>query len=151
VTAIHPSPAADLVHRDTLQSMKRSIVRAASRAGEGHVPSALSILDILSVPYGKVMQHHAFTGQSPADRDRFVLSKGHGSLALYAVLAELSYFPAAELDRFCAHDGLLGGHPDSNKVPGVEASTGSLGHGLPMALGMALPTESSSPSTASSA
>jgi transketolase len=131
--------------------MKRSIVRAASRAGEGHVPSALSILDILSVLYGKVMQHHAFAGQSPTDRDRFVLSKGHGSLALYAVLAELSYFPAAELDRFCAHDGLLGGHPDSNKVPGVEASTGSLGHGLPMALGMALPTESSSPSTASSA
>lgn len=138
IDEVHPSPTADCLRQDTLQRMRRSIVRAASRAGEGHVPSALSILDILSVLYGKVMQHRAFVGKSPTERDRFVLSKGHGSLALYAVLAELSYFPAAELDRFCAYDGLLGGHPDSNKVPGVEASTGSLGHGLPMALGLAL-------------
>jgi transketolase len=114
------------------------IVQAASRAGEGHIPSALSILDILGVLYGKIMQHRALESQSPTDRDRFVLSKGHGSLALYAVLAELGYFSPAELDRFCAYDGILGGHPDSNKVPGVEASTGSLGHGLPMALGLAL-------------
>jgi transketolase len=138
IDEVHPPPNADCLRHDTLQRMRRSIVQAASRAGEGHVPSALSILDILSVLYSKVMQHRALAGQSQTDRDRFVLSKGHGSLALYAVLAEHDYFPAAEFDRFCAYDGLLGGHPDGNKVPGVEASTGSLGHGLPIALGLAL-------------
>jgi transketolase len=138
VNTIDQTPAGECVNRDSVQRMKRRIVQASNRAGEGHVPSALSILDILSVLYGKVMQHRALAGQSPTDRDRFILSKGHGSLALYAVLAEHGYFPPVEFDRFCAYDGMLGGHPDGNKVPGVEASTGSLGHGLPMALGMAL-------------
>ena len=138
VNNIHQTPAGECVNRDSVKRMKRRIVQASNRAGEGHVPSALSILDILSVLYGKVMQHRALAGQSPTDRDRFILSKGHGSLAFYAVLAEHGYFPAVEFDRFCAYDGMLGGHPDGNKVPGVEASTGSLGHGLPIALGMAL-------------
>jgi len=88
IDEVHPPPNADCLRHDTLQRMRRSIVQAASRAGEGHVPSALSILDILSVLYSKVMQHRALAGQSQTDRDRFVLSKGHGSLALYAVLAE---------------------------------------------------------------
>lgn len=64
--------------------------------------------------------------------------EGHGVLALYAVLAAKGFFPPSELDRFAAFDSPLGGHPDRNKVPGVEASTGSLGHGLPMGVGMAL-------------
>jgi transketolase len=72
------------------------------------------------------------------DRDRFVLSKGHASLALYAVLAEKGFFPASDLERFATFDSALGGHPDRRKVPGVEASTGSLGHGFPISVGMAL-------------
>ena len=71
-------------------------------------------------------------------RDRFILSKGHGSLALYAVLAEKGFFPSAEFEHFAEFESCLGGHPDCNKVPGVEASTGSLGHGFPMAVGMAI-------------
>jgi transketolase len=67
-----------------------------------------------------------------------VLSKGHGCLALYAVLWDKGFFPEAELAKFCAADGILGGHPDANKVPGVEASTGALGHGLSIGLGFAL-------------
>ena len=70
------------------------------------------------------------------DRDRFLLSKGHGCLPLYVILAEKGFFPEEELWKFCQSDGILGGHPE-HKVPGVEASTGSLGHGLPIAAGMA--------------
>jgi transketolase len=71
-------------------------------------------------------------------RDRMILSKGHGCLALYAILADKGFFPAAELQGFCKADGILGGHPEYGKVPGVEASTGSLGHGLALGVGMAL-------------
>jgi transketolase len=71
-------------------------------------------------------------------RDRFVLSKGHASLGYYAVLEAFGFLDKGELATFCEYNSRLGGHPDRNKVPGVEASTGSLGHGLPMAVGMAL-------------
>lgn len=71
------------------------------------------------------------------DRDRFLLSKGHGCLPLYAILAEKGFFPEEELWKFCQSDGILGGHPE-HKVPGVEASTGSLGHGLSIGVGFAL-------------
>jgi transketolase len=110
---------------------------AAHQAGEGHIPSALSILDLVWVIYDRVMNISGGANDSTAN-DRFILSKGHGSLALYAVLAEKSYFSVDYLAQFCKYDAVLGGHPDCNKVPGVEASTGSLGHGLPIALGMAL-------------
>ena len=72
------------------------------------------------------------------DRDRFILSKGHGPIALYAILAAKGFFPATWLDAFLRHGGHLGSHPDRTQVPGVEASTGSLGHGLPIAAGVAL-------------
>ena len=71
------------------------------------------------------------------ERDRFILSKGHGCLALYAVLADRGFFDVGELDRFCHFDSFLGGHPET-VVPGVEACTGALGHGLSIGLGMAL-------------
>jgi transketolase len=117
--------------------MKRAILRASARAREGHVPSAFSVLDILWVLYERVLRH------DPArpdweERDRFVLSKGHASLALYAVLALKGYFPRSELERFGDYGSMLGGHPCRLKVPGVECSAGSLGHGLPMAVGLAL-------------
>lgn len=120
-----------------INRLKRQIVLATVAVGEGHIPSAFSILDILWVLYDRVLQIDPSNPKSD-ERDRFVLSKGHGALALYAVLAEKGFFPVSELERFATFDSPLGGHPDHNKVPGVEASTGSLGHGLPMAVGMAL-------------
>lgn len=71
-------------------------------------------------------------------RDRFILSKGHASLGLYALLAEKGFFDKSLIGGFGSYDSILGGHPDRNKVPGVEASTGSLGHGFPMSVGVAL-------------
>jgi transketolase len=117
--------------------LKHYILKAAASAGEGHIPSAFSVLDILWVLYDKILALESIK-KGAIDRDRFILSKGHASLALYAVLAEKGFFPISELEKFCQFDSLLGGHPDSNKVPGVEASTGSLGHGLPIAVGIAL-------------
>jgi transketolase len=122
---------------DVLRGLRAQVLRAASRSGEGHIPSAFSILDVLWVLYDRVLRHDP-ADPSSDDRDRFILSKGHGSLGLYAVLAAKGYFPSDELDRFASLVSRLGGHPDMTKVPGVEASTGSLGHGLPIGVGVAL-------------
>lgn len=104
---------------------------------EKHDVSAHSTLDILWVLYDRVLRY--IPGQPGAEeRDRFLLSKGHGPLALYAILASKGFFPVTELERFETWEGILGGHPDRQQVPGVEISTGSLGHGLPMAVGVAL-------------
>ena len=123
--------------KSIINELKRLIVKAAAAAGEGHIGSAFSVLDLLWVLYAQVLR---IDPKNPKcdERDRFVLSKGHSSLALYAVLAKSGFFSVAELERFTAFDSFLGGHPDHNKVPGVEASTGSLGHGLPMGTGMAM-------------
>lgn len=103
---------------------------------EKHAASATSTLDVLRVLYEQILR------VDPSDpeweeRDRFLLSKGHGPMAFYAVLARQGFFDRAELPRFLQRDGRLGGHPDRTQVPGVEVSTGSLGHGLPMAVGVA--------------
>jgi transketolase len=120
-----------------LTQIRKDIMRIATRSKEGHIPSSFSILDILWVLYDRVLR---IDPANPKDesRDRFVLSKGHASLGLYAVLAAKGFFSADEFDGFAKYDSCLGGHPDRNKVPGVEASTGSLGHGFPIAVGMAL-------------
>ncbi|MEZ4707315.1 MAG: thiamine pyrophosphate-dependent enzyme [Caldilineaceae bacterium] len=102
-----------------------------------HDPSAFSTIGVLSVLYDRILHYDAANPQSE-DRDRFILSKGHGPLALYAILAQKGFFPASEIERFLQWDGILGGHPDRKRVPGVETSTGSLGHGFPMAIGVAL-------------
>ena len=122
---------------DVLRKLRRQIVLATVAANEGHIPSSFSVLEILWVLYDRVL---AIDPANPAAeaRDRFVLSKGHASLALYAVLAEKGFFSASELEGFATGKSALGGHPDCRKVPGVEASTGSLGHGFPMSVGMAM-------------
>ena len=102
-----------------------------------HDPSAHSTMGVLSALYNHILHYDAAHPQSE-DRDRFIMSKGHGPLALYAILAQKGFFPTSELERFLTWDGILGGHPDRKRVPGVEASTGSLGHGFPMAIGVAL-------------
>jgi transketolase len=121
----------------SLRDLREQIIRAACAAGEGHIPSALSILDILWVLYREILSYDPSQPSDP-ERDRFVLSKGHASLGIYAILAERGFFPIEELKTFGTFRGRFGGHPDSLKVPGIEASTGSLGHGMPMAVGMAL-------------
>ena len=95
---------------------------------EKHDPSSLSTLDVLWVLYDRVLE----------DDDRFLLSKGHGPMAYYAVLAAKGYFPEEWLDDFGSFDSPLGHHPDRARVPGVEIASGSLGHGLPIAVGAAL-------------
>jgi transketolase len=117
-------------HASTV-TIKKNIINLVHQTKEGHIPSALSILDLLSVLYGEGFINKEGTS-------RFVLSKGHGSLALYAILAENGFFDPKELSSFCQYESRFGGHPDRNKVKGVEASTGSLGHGFPIAVGMAM-------------
>lgn len=120
---------------ERMRSLKARILDCASSASEGHVPSALSILDILWVEYAFVMSEQSEKGLAV---DRFILSKGHASLGIYAVLEALGIIPTHWLDTFGSFDSPLGGHPDRLKVPGIEASTGSLGHGLPVGVGLAL-------------
>jgi len=104
---------------------------------EKHNASAHSTLDVLWVLYDRIMRYDTQQPHSE-ERDRFILSKGHGPVALYAILAAKGFFPTAELSRFKSWDGILGAHPDRHQVPGIEVSTGSLGHGLPMAIGVTL-------------
>lgn len=107
------------------------------RGGASHIGSCLSIADLLAVLYGGVLRVDPARPDWP-ERDRFLLSKGHGAAILYAVLAESGFFPRDWLDEFCCDGGRLFGHVTANGIPGVEASTGSLGHGLAMGCGMAL-------------
>lgn len=122
-------------------SILASRIRANSlelthRAGTSHVASALSCADILAVLYASVMRHHPLEPTWP-DRDRFVMGKGHAAVALYACLASTGYFSEDLLESF-GHDGsILAGHVTAGVLPGVEVSSGSLGHGLPQAVGMA--------------
>jgi len=125
------SPMFNPSHDDVLRLLARVTGDAK------HAPSAHSTLDVLSVLYGKVLRHDP-RRPAWAERDRFLLSKGHGPAAFYAALAAHGYVPEEELARFGAWDGILGNHPDRLRVDGVEVSTGSLGHGLPMAVGVAL-------------
>ena len=104
---------------------------------EKHAPSANSTLDVLWVLYDRILRITPETVDEP-DRDRFLLSKGHGPAAYYAVLAAKGFFPTAWLDDMGGRDSALGNHPDRVLIPGVEVGTGSLGHGLGLAVGTAL-------------
>jgi transketolase len=119
------------------QYLRRLIVDALVGGERGHIGSSMSPLEILRVLYDDILQHRP---KEPdwADRDRCILSKGHGCLALYVLLADKGYFPLDVLKTFCRKGSILGGHPERGKVPGVEASTGALGHGLSIGVGMAL-------------
>lgn len=117
--------------------MRIDIVRMIARAGSGHPGGSLSCADILTALYfGGVLVHDP-TRPQLVSRDRFILAKGHAAPALYAVLAQAGYFPREELDSLRRLGSRLQGHPDSNQLPGVEVSTGSLGQGLSIAAGAA--------------
>jgi len=126
------SPALD----ERSKHLRRQIVRVLEGGGRGHIGTSLSLVEILRVLFDSVLRYDAKNPKWP-ERDRFILSKGHGCITLYVLLQEKGYFPEEELGKFCRFDGILGGHPDP-KVPGIEVSTGSLGHGLPVAVGMAV-------------
>lgn len=117
--------------------LRSLVVRGLAGGNRGHVGSSMSLIEILRVLFDDVLRYRPYDPAWP-ERDRCILSKGHGCLALYAILADKGYFDPANLDTFCHVDGILGGHPERGKVPGIEASTGSLGHGLSIGIGMAL-------------
>jgi len=119
------------------KALRRRIVDLVYTGGDGHIPSAFSIVDILAVLYRQFLRIDPAAPRAP-ERDYFVLSKGHGCVALYAVLHERGFLSEADLEGFCRQGGILGEHPDYTKIPGVEASTGSLGHGFPYSVGIAL-------------
>lgn len=117
-------------------ALRSKMLQTMAASRRGHLASAFSVTEILRVLYDDVLR---VDPKNPkwSGRDRCILSKGHGCMAIYVMLAEKGFFPEAELAKFCQTDGMLGGHPD-HKVPGIEASTGSLGHGLPIGVGMAI-------------
>lgn len=123
--------------KEMAKSVRRGIIEAVYSAQSGHPGGALSIADILTDLYFNEMR---IDPEHPKDenRDRLVLSKGHASAALYSVLALRGYFPVEDLKMFRKIDSYLQGHPDCNKVPGVDMTSGSLGQGLSVANGMAL-------------
>lgn len=122
---------------DVRSRQLRHLAIDALEGGErGHIGSTMSLIEIMRVLFDDVMTYDPSNPQS-ASRDRLILSKGHGCIALYALLADKGFFPASELVSFCRFDSILGGHPERGHVPGVEASTGSLGHGLSVGVGMA--------------
>jgi transketolase len=117
--------------------LRRHIVTMIGKAGSGHPGGSLSAVEIVTTLYWKVMRHKP-TDPHWADRDRFILSKGHAAPMLYAVLAECGYFPVSELTTLRQMDSRLQGHADRTTTPGVEMSAGSLGQGLSFSIGMAL-------------
>jgi transketolase len=106
-------------------------------AHTSHIGGCLSMADVLAVLYGEILRVDPHKADAP-DRDRFILSKGHAAAALYAALALRGFFPPSWLERYCDDGAELAGHVTHHGVPGVEFSTGSLGHGLSVACGMAL-------------
>lgn len=120
-----------------INSIKRNILQTAYDSKEGHIASSFSIINILYVLYKKILLLDP-NDPNNSNRDIFILSKGHASLGLYAILQNMGFINQDEMKSFCKFGSQLGGHPDMNKVKGVEASTGSLGHGFPIAVGMAL-------------
>jgi len=117
--------------------LRKIILDTVNAVRRGHVGSAFSSIDIVRVLYDEFLR---FEPKNPLwkGRDRFVFSKGHGCLSLYTILADKGFFSKEELKTFCKFGSKFGGHPQYGKVPGVEASTGSLGHGLSLGVGMAL-------------
>jgi transketolase len=119
------------------RAVRRHALCMVHRANAAHIGSSLSMADLLAVLYARILRVDPARPDWP-DRDRFVLSKGHAAAGLYAALAECGFFPKAWLDTYCQDGGRLPGHATAHGIPGLEVSTGSLGHGLPIACGMAL-------------
>jgi transketolase len=133
--SLSPQQVSEL--RELARKIRVHAVRMTSRAKSSHVASSMSMAEILAVLYRRIVRVRPESPDAP-DRDRLVLSKGHACAGLYAVLAECGFFPPEWLESFYIDGAKLPGHATSDGIPGVEVSTGSLGHGLPVACGMAL-------------
>ena len=126
-----------LAAKEKACAIRTDIIEMLHEAGSGHPGGSLSCTDILAALYfGGVMNHNPENPEDEA-RDRFILAKGHAAPAIYATLAEAGYFPVEELKTLRKLGTRLQGHPDSNLLPGIEVSTGSLGQGLSIAAGVA--------------
>ena len=123
--------------RELALRLRRHVVAMCAAGGSSHVGSGLSIADIIAVLYGEVLRLRPSDPQWP-DRDRFILSKGHAGACIYAALAERGFYPAETLEQHYRNGSKLSGHVSHKDVPGVELSTGSLGHGLGVGAGMAM-------------
>ena len=134
---VGPAPRRVQYSNQVAAVIRRHVLGMKHRSGSSHVGSALSITDILAVLYLRILDVDP-TNPLKTDRDRFLLSKGHASAALYATLAECGFFDREKLQGFFRNGGALPGHVDMTAVPGIEASSGSLGHGLSIGIGMAL-------------
>jgi transketolase len=129
-------PTADDV-RTAARAIRRRNIEIVRSAGLGHIGGDLSAADILATLYLAVLNVDPQRPDDP-ERDRYIQSKGHASGVLYTTLAAAGFIPDELLDSYMAEDSPLNGHPDRNKVPGVETNTGPLGHGLPVAVGTAI-------------
>ncbi len=118
------------------RNIRRECLKIAHESGHGHLPTCFSVIEVIRAVY-EVMNHDPRNPRDPA-RDIFILSKGHAALAMYTVLSHFGYFPIRDVYSFGAFQSTFGCHADRNKVPGVELSTGSLGHGISVAVGFAL-------------
>ena len=116
--------------------IRKRILRMHAKSRNSHIGSAFSIVEILIMLYFRILKINPKEPKD-ANRDRFILSKGHAVSALYATLAKRGFFNEEILDKYCIDGGILPGHPDRFSVPGIESSTGSLGHGLPIGVGLA--------------
>ena len=119
--------------------LRRLVLECLIGGDRGHMGSAMSLIEVLRVLYDEIIKYYPKNPRHKK-RDRLILSKGHGCLALYAILADKGFFSKKILKSSSKFNSILGGHPEFNKVPGVEASTGALGHGVPIGLGVALGT-----------
>ena len=124
--------------QEVCRHVRRDIIIMTNKAGAGHPGGSLSATEALVALYFDVMKGIDPKDDKNPNRDRFVLSKGHAAPALYGTLCERGYFGREEFDHFRQLHGILQGHPDVKKCPGVDASTGSLGQGISIAVGMAL-------------
>jgi len=127
----------DIDTKELARKVRIHAVKMVNSGGSSHIASVLSIVDILAVLYGRVMSYRA-NEPKWSERDRFILSKGHAGVGVYAVLAECGFFNVESLDKHYQDGSIFSGHVSHKGVPGVELSTGSLGHGLSVASGMAL-------------
>ncbi|OGZ01650.1 MAG: transketolase [Candidatus Liptonbacteria bacterium RIFCSPLOWO2_01_FULL_53_13] len=125
-------------YKEKAAAIRTSILKVSHRARTPHIGSALSIVEILTVLYFRILNVKSHRQSGFEMRDRLILSKGHAGLALYAALAERGILKRKFLDRFVQNGTMLPSHPSRNVPLGVEVTTGSLGHGLPMAVGLAL-------------
>ena len=119
------------------KTIRRHVVRMTAAADSGHPGGSLSETEIITALYFHVMRHNP-ANPKWEDRDRFILSKGHCCSALYAALANRGFFPKEKLDEYCSDGGSMWGHLSLNSAPGVDATTGSLGHGLSIGVGKAI-------------